>query len=108
MSNPDKGKISLSEKDIVVWNLTEAMTGTSDPQIRTMYQIMLIEQLDGTENTKRDKKPNDRNPGMILLAISLFSLDGINSPFWKKDDENERIPSTIVECIRKSIFWIIK
>ena len=81
MFSPDKGKISLSKKNILIINITEAMTGTSDLQIRTMYQTMLIEQLDGTEKTKRDMKPNDRNTSIILPIVSLFSLDGITSQF---------------------------
>ena len=92
------------KKDIFIRNLTEAMTGTSDPQIKTMYQTMLIEQLDGIENTKRDKKSNDIYPGMILLVVSLFSLDGITSQFRKKDDENETIPSTIAEVYKEIKF----
>ena len=65
---------------------------------------MLIEQLDGTEKTKRDKKPNDINPGMILPIVSLFSLDGITSQFRKKDDENETIPSTVAEVYKEIKF----
>ena len=80
------------------------MTGTFDPQIRTMYQTMLIEKLDGTEKTKRDKNPNDINPCMILPTVSLFSLDGITSQFQKKDDENETIPSTIPKVYKEIKF----
>ena len=60
--------------------------------------------MDGTKKTKRDKKPNDRNPGMILPAVYIFSLDGITSQFWKKDDENETIPSTIAEVYKEIKF----
>ena len=65
---------------------------------------MLIEQLDGTEKTKRDKKPNYRNLIMIFPIVSLFSLDGITSQFQKKDDENETIHSTIVEVYKEIKF----
>ena len=105
MSSLDKGKISLYEKYIFIRKLTKAMTRKYDPQIIIIYRAMLIEQLDGTENTKRDKKPNDRNPGMILPVVSLFSLDGITSQFQKKDDENETIPSTIPEVYKEIKFF---
>ena len=65
---------------------------------------MLIEQLDGNENTKRDKKPNDRNPGMILPIVSLFSLDGVTYQFRNKDDGNEKIPSCILEVYKEIKF----
>ena len=65
---------------------------------------MLIEQLDGTEKTKRDKKPNDRNPGMILPVVSLFYLNGITSQFRKKYHENETIPSIILEVYKEIKF----
>ena len=60
--------------------------------------------MDGTEKTKRDKKPNDRNPGCIICVVSLFSLDGITSQFRKKGDENETIPSTIAEVYKEIKF----
>ena len=104
MSSPNKGKRYLSEKDILIRKLTKAMTGTSNPQFRTMYQTMLIEQLDATKKTKRHKNPNDIIPGMILPVVYLFSLDGITSQFRKRDDENETFPSTIPEVYKEIKF----